>query len=411
MKTHVVTTILDDSISGDKIHGGDISGLNSLESTLLFVTGGSGSLIQATTIGGPTIGECAPVFANVFRTFSDIALLSTVDSSTLFNAYESGPKTVRGNYYDNGVNFVKISRSFIEMSPLSLRLMTASAAPVGYTTRTGGNWYFEGTANLASLIVRGTSTIPTGTFGGIDIATMASRHTSMWALYNALSADLKVSMQTWTGAPVQSIDAMLYLITPISAANWTFLQTLDQYVSSASAVAFGSVATDGLSLDTGDGALVVNKAIGSKTTNAPSYIIPGETQDLCYAGGVTFKISYSIWYPLCLITFDNFYITTTNLINGNYFRIDLPSDIAATPSPYQPLLIGRLQCKLVDSTTPPYTFRHTMLIKSVNSGIVGSSLFCEIVDKNDDTVAVTVPPGSVVTLEFPFVLALPLEFA
>ena len=404
MKTHVVTTILDDSISGDKIHGGDISALDSLESALLFVSGGVGSFIQATTIGGSTLSECAPIFANTIRSFIAMSVLSSVDSSVLFEAYESGPKTVRGNYYDNGVNFVKISKAFIEISPLLLRLMTTSAAPTGYTTRTGGNWYFDGTANLNVLIVRGASTIPIGTFGGLDIATMASRHSTLWAFYSSLSGDIIGGMPYWNGVVASSL-VQLASAHVIDVANWEYLKTTDQHVSKSSSVEFAAVATPALSVNTGDGPHDVSKAIIAKHVHASSYFFPGDTTDLLFNIPRVFAMSYSIWYPLAFITLDAFYFTSQNTISGNKFKILLPPDLQCTNiSLYQPVQLARIQCRV-----GPLSTRYTMLI-TLQDTTGGQCLICEIVNQTDELDASIAASQNIAVVKS-IVLTLPLSFA
>jgi len=246
MQTHVTTTILDDSISGDAIDGGDISNLNSLQCAILLISGDASSIILNTTIGSSTLAECASIYGNTIRAFSSLSMLSSTGAA-LFEVFESGALSVRANYYDGVTNFAKISKAYIELSPTSLRLMTSSAAPAGFQVRAAQNWYFSDatTASLYTLVVRGNSTIPTGTLGGTDIATMATRHLLMYAWYSGFDSTARnylASLSAVTAASLANINGIGGLI---ATANWDYVRNLDQNLTTSTGVAFGSVLTGG----------------------------------------------------------------------------------------------------------------------------------------------------------------------
>ena len=192
--------------------------------------------------------------------------------------------------------------------------MTTTAPPFGYSTRTGANWYFEGTISAGSLVVRGGSTIPTGTLGGLNIVSMAANHSAMWAWYNGWAvstARTKISTISLIAATsVFDIGA-----TAISAAAWPFVATMDQNVDTTGTPLFTSVRTL-------QGGQAFDYSLSAFGYNAISYA--RTTADLFNAPFTMWMdVSLARWGSLGRITIHEFSWATDNTVTGNAWMVTL----------------------------------------------------------------------------------------
>jgi hypothetical protein len=306
MRTSVVKTILDDSISGNKIHGGAISGLASLESALVYVTGGSGSFIKATTIGSiSTPSDRANIYCDSFAAFGSVSMISAIGPSTLFSVVDSssGARDPILTMSTVGSVFALMRNSTILFNPTSMRLMTTTSPSSPYVARCGGGWYFEGEVSVSTITARSYITINAGQFtcgGGISMTSLVSQHLLINAWWTSWNATARTTIAGISSNGATSCVNLGAIGSAIDTPTWALISAIDQPLSTNDDVHFNSVSTQFVKIDSSGIALdYVNlpnhRFDSAKSSYSANLVVTSDSENMLNPGTVLCIVNYKHW--------------------------------------------------------------------------------------------------------------------
>ncbi len=226
MKAFVFTEIKDDSISGDKIHGGAISGLTGLEAANVDIDGG--------TIDGVSIGASSA--ASLVRASNYISIHNGVQSLAVMS-------TIGIVLYQNGVLTPKVlisngasTTSYLDLYKI---IFGADSASPGVTQKFQfyGTSYFSGLmqANADMKLVS-----PARTYNSIGemidlfyaMYVGGGNSWTPWSNFTAINAATGSSLAAMNGYP-------------ISATQWGYVSQMNQPVSTSNTPTFNGLSANG----------------------------------------------------------------------------------------------------------------------------------------------------------------------